>query len=301
MQILHDLISDTPVQALCALPGNQLAVGTENKWFNVWALPVLGHKTWGVFSSGIKSFCVLADGHEVAAAINDCVVIVNITGPSYSGVKAVLEGSGYYGPGHNGSANCVTQAPGPDGRIISGGGDHDIIVWGLDRKRPEKYLRPPALQTHSICCTKDGRIVAGHDNGLLTVWDLTTSEQRAVLKVSEKAVRAICLLPDGRVAAGSDDGLISIWNLSGSLPSGSKICQLSFKGFRGPIRGICFHPNGSLISGSEDGMVMIWNLVTGLCSKVLYQDAPVTAIAILEDGRIAAGLANGQVKIWAAP
>lgn len=53
--------------------------------------------------------CDKLSGHkgEVAAAINDCVVIVDITGPSYSGVKAVLEGSGYYGPGHNGSANCI--------------------------------------------------------------------------------------------------------------------------------------------------------------------------------------------------
>lgn len=297
-QIIRDPLSSSPVQALCSLPGNQLAVGTENKWFNVWTLPLQikppvlekGPKTWGLFSYGTKSIVDLADGC-LAAAINDSIVIVDTTGPSYSGVKAVLEGSGNYGPGHNGSANCVTTAS--DGRIISGSGDHDIIVWGLDRKKPEKYLRPPALRTHSICCTKDGTIVATHDNGLLTVWDLTTSEQRTVLKVSEKAVRTICLLPDGRVAAGSDDGLISIWNLFGT-----KICQLSFKGFRGPIRAVCLHPNGSLISGSEDGMVMIWNLITGLCTKVLYQDAPVTALTILEDGRIAAGLINGQVKIW---
>ena len=308
-QIIRDPLSSSPVQALCALPGNQLAVGTENKWFNVWSLPLqpkpsvleTGPKTWGLFSYGTKSIVALTGPKgEVAAAIDDCVVIVDTTGPSYSGVKAVLEGNGNYGPGHNGSANCVTQAQ--DGRIISGGGDHDIIIWGLDRKKPEKYLRPPALQTHSICCTKDGTIVATHDNGLLTVWDLTTSEQRAVLKVSEKAVRAICLLPSSQIAAGADDGLISIWDLSCKALAcktiGSKICQLSFKGFRGPIRGICFHPNGSLISGSEDGMVMIWNLITGLCTKVLYQDAAVTAVAILEDGRIAAGLANGQVKIW---
>ena len=300
-QIIRDPLSSSPVHALCPLAGNQLAVGTENKWFNVWTLqPKLsvlekGPKTWGLFSYGTKSIVSLADGC-LAAAINDSIVIVDTTGPSYSGVKAVLEGSGNYGHGHNGSAECVTQSS--DGIIISGGGDHDIIVWGLDRKKPEKYLRPPALRTHSICCTKDGLIVAGHDNGLLTAWDLTTSEQRAVLKVSEKAVRSICLLPDGRVAAGSDDGLISIWNLSGSFPSGSKICQLSFKGFRGPIRAVCLHPNGSLISGSEDGLVMIWNLATGLCTKVLYQDAPVTAVTILEDGRIAAGLENGQVKIW---
>jgi WD40 repeat protein len=45
-------------------------------------------------------------------------------------------------------------------------------------------------------------------------------------------------------------------------------------------------------------MVMIWNLITGLCKKVLYQEVPVTALTVLEDGRIAAGLANGQVKIW---
>jgi len=312
-QIIRDSLSDAPVHSLCPLPGNQLAVGTEKKWFNVWSLPLhqkpsvleTGPKTWGLFSSGTKSIVALTDGC-LAAAIDDCIVIVDTTGSSYMGIKAILEGSSNYGHGHNGSAHSVTQSP--DGRIISGGGDHDIIVWGLDRKRPEKYLRPPAFITHSICCTKDGLIVAGHDNGLLTIWDLTTSEQRAALKVSEKAVRSICLLPDGRVAAGSDDGLISIWALAckdlsgslpfGSLPFGSKLCQLSFKGFRGPIRAVCLHPNGSLISGSEDGMVMIWNLITGLCKKVLYQEVPVTALTGLEDGRIAAGLANGQVKIW---
>jgi WD40 repeat protein len=298
MQIIRDPLSSSPVHSLCSLPGNQLAVGTENKWFNVWTLHQkpsvleMGPKTWGLFSSGTKSIISLADGC-LAAAIDDCIVIVDTTGPSYSGIKAVLEGSGNYGPGHNGSAGCVTQSP--DGRIISGGGDHDIIVWGLDRKKPEKYLRPPAFITHSICCTKDGLIVAGHDNGLLTIWDLSTSEQRAALKVSKKAVRTICLLPDGRIAAGSDDGLISIW----AVPFASKVCQLSFKGFRGPIRAICLHPNGSLISGSEDGLVMSWNLATGLCTRVVEQGTPVTAVAIMEDGRIAAGLANGQVKIWA--
>ena len=299
LQILRDRLSDSPVQALCALAGNQLAVGTENKWFNVWTVDqkpsVLesGPKTWGLFSSGVKSIIALT-GHkgEVAAAINDCVVIVDITGPSYSGVKAVLEGSGYYGPGHNGSANCVTQGPNPDNRIISGGGDHDIIVWGLDRKKPEKYLRPPALQTLSICCTPEGIIVASHDNGLLTVWDLATYERLALLKVSDKAVRTICLLPDSRVAAGADDGIITLWSLE------SKVCQQSFKGHSAPIRGLWLHPNGSLISGSEDGKVMIWDLATGLCTKVLKQTAPVTALTILEDGRIAAGLANGQVALW---
>jgi WD40 repeat protein len=303
-QIIRDPLSDAPVHSLCPLPGNQLAVGTENKWFNVWALSLqpkssvleTGPKTWGLFSSGTKSIVALTDGC-LAAAIDDCIVIVDTTGPSYMGVKAVLEGSSNYGHGHNGSAHSVTQSPNPNSRIISGGGDHDIIVWSLDRKRPEKYLRPPAFITHSICCTKDGLIVAGHDNGLLTIWDLTTSEQRAALKVSKKAVRTICLLPDGRVAAGSDDGLISIWALA-CKDLTSKLCQLSFKGFRGPIRAVCLHPNGSLISGSEDGMVMIWNLITGLCKKVLYQEVPVTALTVLEDGRIAAGLANGQVKIW---
>jgi WD40 repeat protein len=296
-QIIRDPLSSSPVHSLCSLPGNRIAVGTENKWFNVWTLhqklSVLetGPKTWGLFSSGTKSIVALADGC-LAAAIDDCIVIVDTTGSSYSGIKAILEGSGNYGHGHNGSAHSVTQSS--DGRIISGGGDHDIIVWGLDRKRPEKYLRPPAFITHSICCTKDGTIVAGHDNGLLTVWDLTTYEQQAALKVSEKAVRSICLLPDGRIAAGSDDGLISIW----AVPFASKVCQLSFKGFRGPIRAICLHPNGSLISGSEDGLVMSWNLATGLCTRVVEQGLPVTAVAILEDGRIAAGLENGQVKIW---
>jgi WD40 repeat protein len=311
MQIIRDPLSSSPVHSLCSLPGNQIAVGTENKWFNVWTLhqkpSVLetGPKTWGLFSYGTKSIVALTDGC-LAAAIDDSIVIVDTTGSSYMGIKAVLEGSGNYGPGHNGSAECVTQSP--DGRIISGGGDHDIIVWGLDRKRPEKYLRPTALRTHSICCTKDGIIIAGHDNGLLTIWDLTTYEQRATLNVSEKAVRSICLLPSSQIAAGSDDGLISIWTLSGPLPSGSlppgslpfgsKVCQLSFKGFRGPIRAVCFHPNGSLISGSEDGLVMSWNLATGLCTRVVEQGAHVTAVAILEDGRIAAGLENGQVKIW---
>ena len=57
-------------------------------------------------------------------------------------------------------------------------------------------------------------------------------------------------------------------------------------------------PNGNLVAGAANGIIKIWNLKTGKVESTLLCHQDLVALAVLTDGRIAVQLVDGTVKIW---
>jgi len=293
LRLQHSLkyINNDPIRTLCALPGDRLAVGSDFIAIEFWDLaPVKDRpESLGSFSSGTKSLCLLPE-NKLVATISDTVAVLDLSKPSYRTVSAVLNGNDVYGPGHHYSADCVCGTP--DGRIISGGGYYEIIVWRPTERKPDRVIRPPAMSTHSICCLPDGRIVAAHGNGLITAWNIETGARVAVLMGTSKPVRSICVLPGNRIVSGSDDGQVCVWNMD------TTECEQRYD-VGSPVHFVCVLPNGSIASGSEDGLIWIWDLVKGeYIHKWAAHGKSVTCLCVLGDGRLASGSEDGIVKIW---
>ena len=290
LQNMLKYINTEPIRTLCALPGDRLAVGSDFIAIEVWDLaPVKDRpESLGSFSSGTKSLCLLPE-NKLVATISDTVAVLDLTKPSYRTVSAVLDGNGTYGPGHHYSADCVCATP--DGRVVSGGGYYEIIVWRPTEKKPDRIIYPPAMNTTAICCLPDGRIVAAHNTGFLTVWNIDTGAKLADIRAASKSVAAICVISGNRVASGSEDGHVRIWNMD------TNECEKMYE-VGSPVRCVCVLPNGSLAAGSENGDIQIWNTQGDSIHMWAAHHTPMTCLCVLEGGRLASGSEDGLVKLW---
>ncbi|MEW5721971.1 MAG: protein kinase [Thermodesulfobacteriota bacterium] len=128
-----------------------------------------------------------------------------------------------------------------------------------------------------------------------------SARQVLVLKGHQGSVNAVVLGPRGKwaVSAG-DDGLIRLWNLAAG-----RVLK-TFTDHRGPVRGLDLTPNGRiLISGggdmtSRDFTLRAWDVQRGGPPRGLEgHEKPVNAVAVSDDGRLAASAGDGQnLRLW---
>jgi WD40 repeat protein len=122
-------------------------------------------------------------------------------------------------------------------------------------------------------------------------------------------VTAIAVLPDGRIASGSDYEIL-LWDLA----TGTETTRL--EGHYNRVTGLVVLPDGRLASSSYDRTVRLWDLASGTQTARFGLQAPdddlaksfpwllkgdftrwVTALAVLPDGRLASGWADGTVRL----
>lgn len=72
------------------------------------------------------------------------------------------------------------------------------------------------------------------------------------------------------------------------------------RGHGGPVRALAVSPDGeTAVSGSFDASAILWSLRRNAAVQVLrFHDGAVNAVAILADGRVVTGGADGRIAIW---
>lgn len=189
--------------------------------------------------------------------------------------------------GHGGPVQALSVTP--DGReAISGSFDSSAIVWALERGTARAVLRAHESAVHAVGVTPHGFVTAGED-GRLAIWarnDLTKPIR--IDKIHTAPIAALNISPDGKtIATASWDSSLALTPLDGGT-------LRRLEGHQGNVNGVGFLPDGeTLVSAGYDATLRIWPAQGA--ARVIKLDAPLNALSIAPDGRMAAGGSDGTL------
>lgn len=198
----------------------------------------------------------------------------------------------------NGDSVCYS----PDGRTLATSQEYgDVTIWDpiTATKITSIYI---VLPTSSVSFSPDGNtLVIGSQNPInhyrdrygITLWNFRDGIIETIK--TDIDVTAISYHPNGHtLAAGDDLGNVTIWK-----PNNKTLIK-TFKSL-GSIRSISYSPDGRTLIAASDDNIHIWDLETNNSQTIQAGSYfnYVNSVAFSPDGlRIAAGLYNGNVKIW---
>ncbi|HZS64139.1 MAG TPA: c-type cytochrome [Xanthobacteraceae bacterium] len=190
--------------------------------------------------------------------------------------------------GHGGPVRAVALAAGGT-QAISGSFDTSAILWSLTRKSAMQVLRFHDGPVNAVAVLKDGRLATAGGEGKIALWRAGQPKPLAVLEGHRGPVVGLALSPDGQaLASASWDHTVRLWPLSGDAVR-------VFQGHQQNVNGVAFTPDGhALVSAGYDATLRIWPL-SGGPTVVRNLPTPLNAVAVANDGEIAAGGADGKV------
>jgi cytochrome c len=190
--------------------------------------------------------------------------------------------------GHGGPVRALAISS--DGKtVISGSFDSTVIRWSLARNAAEQVLRFHADAVNAVVLLRDGRAATAGADGRIAIWSPGKAEPDAVLEGHTAPIAALAASPDGAtLASASWDHSVRLWPLAGGVPR-------VLDGHTQNVNGLAFAPDGrTLVSVSYDQSVRIWPLV-GSAPTVVAMPSPLNAVAVGDNGEIAAGGADGKL------
>ena len=201
----------------------------------------------------------------------------------------------------------------PDGRVVSGGYSHRVLVWApaIPGADPVELGRHES-EVSAIAVLPDGRVITGSD-GVVVDWQVLMWDPavpgvgpvevgRRDSQVSaveadrrDNRVSAMAVLPDGRlITGGNPDGRLIAWDPAIPEPPRKR----SAASRAGPAMAVL--PDGRLISGGADGRLMAWD--PACPGPTRWRSAATTAV--FGDGGAAGRAADqrrnrdGRVMAW---
>ena len=115
----------------------------------------------------------------------------------------------------------------PDGRLlVSGGEDHQVIVWDFARRERLKTFTDHTGVINAVAFSPDGRWFAtGSEDETVIVWDASRLEKTVVLRDHRGPVRSVTFSPDGRLLVSAAEHVSILWETNRwrkgrELPSG---------------------------------------------------------------------------------
>lgn len=192
--------------------------------------------------------------------------------------------------GHGGPVRALAIAA--DGaKAISGGFDQSAIVWDLQAGKARAILRVHEGAVNAVAALRDGRFLTAGEDGRVALWGADGARPLRVDKAHDAPIAALAVSPDGaRYATAGWDNLARVF----SLADGAAIA--TFEGHRGPLNAVLF-AGDALVTASHDATLRIWPADRNQPPKIVETLAAQNALAILDNGAIATGGADGMVIV----
>jgi WD40 repeat protein len=180
-----------------------------------------------------------------------------------------------------------------DGSLVSGSRDRTVRRWSRDDDGAWRCTHTISGHRASVLALAEPRpgvVWSASRDRTIREWDYANGAAASrVVEELDAAVLALAPLGDGVVAAGTAASTIV-------LIGGGRVLA----GHSSWVWSLASLGKGLLASGSEDSTVRLWEVATGECIAAASPGrGPVHALAVLDDGTLAAGFADGHVVVYA--
>ncbi len=180
----------------------------------------------------------------------------------------------------------------PDGRLlVSGGEDHQVIVWDFSRRQRLKTLTDHTREVNAVAFSPNGKwFVTGSQDQTVIVWDASRLAKALVLQ-HNGPVHSVTFSPDGTLLASSSSGPNSVSTTLWETVGWKKLRELPDGIFLGDYH---FLANNRWLL---DATGRLWNLSTGLKVRDSHPDLKGNWASVSPDGKRWVSVdVNGQVK-----
>ncbi|MGC4118589.1 MAG: HEAT repeat domain-containing protein [Myxococcales bacterium] len=193
-------------------------------------------------------------------------------------------------------------------RLIAVGGRRDAegvttsAVYLFDAKGTALPAALPCdAAVGALCLMADDVLLAGTASGALLGWAAgeATPTQVLTAKGHGQAVRALACDTLGRLFASTDGHELLVGQVD--LRAGkATLLTLAHRRLDFQCQALAVDPTGRIVAaGGEDGVIRTWSIdaLTGAPHEMACGDAAIRALAFIGDGRIAAGSADGGIRL----
>eukprot|EP00457_Paulinella_chromatophora_P006697 gb/GEZN01006716.1/.p1 GENE.gb/GEZN01006716.1/~~gb/GEZN01006716.1/.p1 ORF type:complete len:361 (-),score=19.70 gb/GEZN01006716.1/:436-1518(-) len=182
-------------------------------------------------------------------------------------------------------------------RVCSGSADQTVRVWDTVTGRCVQTLKGHADHVRALAVMNETSLASGAgfvDKDFdVRMWDLEAGTCIRRLIGHTGDVWALLTLSETLLASGSSDDTVRIWNVK------TGDCLHVCKGHTAPVTALTSITSNVFASASSDQTVRLWSVSSGECVQVLEGHECLASLAVLPDGRLAAGSYNGLVRLWA--
>lgn len=198
---------------------------------------------------------------------------------------------------HASDVNCLKIGKKSCRIFVTGGGDHKVNIWAIDKPTSLLTLSGHTSSVQSVTFDlAEAFVLAGSSNGTIKLWDLEEAKIVRTITGHRSSCTAVEFHPFGEFfASGSLDTDLKIWDIR------KKGCIHTYKGHMQGIRTIRFTPDGRwVVTGGEDNVVKLWDLTAGkLLHDFKFHNGTIRCIDFHpQEFLLATGSADRTVKFW---